>query len=326
MPYLIRLFCLSFACLFLLHAAVGSITAALTPWILRMADQMPSRQAANFLFSVRMFPSAFACLLVAAFCAPSYFRLEPEGASEGVGMICVIAAALGMANAGISIVRSWRAIARSATFLRLCRRSVSGTSVPGEVASVWVVEKPAPLVVAQAGVIRPRLIVSKEILNLLSPAQLELALLHERAHRVSHDNLKRLLVILAPDLLPFVNPWRAIERNRAKFAEWAADDEAAGGHIGRALSLAATLVTVARAGSWPEPAPLLTSFVDRGGADLEARVDRLLDAESPRKKTGGWSWWLTVTVGAGIACAVVALAITPSVLSAVHELLEHLIA
>jgi hypothetical protein len=133
-------------------------------------------------------------------------------------------------------------------------------------------------------------------------------------------------VILAPDLLPRVNPWRAIERHRAKFAEWAADDNAAGGDTDRSLSLAATLVTVARTGYWSDPAPLLTSFVDRGGADLEARVERLLDPASSNTNVGGWPLWFTIAAGTALTCGIGLLAVQPSVQSIVHELLEHLIA
>jgi hypothetical protein len=336
MPYLIRLLILSLASFFLLHAAFGAILALLTPAALRVARRLDPRRAAGFLFFARMFPSAFALLLVAAFCVPSYFRLEPAGEPEGVGVVCFAAAALGAALIAISLVRSLRAIADSARFLRDCRRSVSMTRLPGQAptyslartaqTAVWVVEKPVPLVVALAGVFHPRLIVSKEVLTVLSPAQLELALLHERAHSVSHDNLKRLLEILAPDLLPRVNPWRAIERERAKFTEWAADDDAAGGNPDRSISLAATLVTVARAGFWPNSSPLLTSFIDRAGAELEARVDRLLEPATSRATSGRWLFRLTNMAGIAFACGIVLLALQPSVLSFVHEILERLIA
>lgn len=236
-PYSIRLSILSLASFFLLHLVFGAILAALTPAALRIASRMNARRAAAFLFSIRIFPSAFACLLVASLCVPSYLQLEPADESEGVGVVCLAAAALSAALLAISFARGWRAIADSGRFLRDCRRSVRQTRLPGQSSSVWVVEKPVSLVVALAGVFRPRFIVSQEVLAVLSPAQLELALRHERAHCASHDNLKRLLVILAPDLIPFVDPWRAIERNRAKFTEWAADDDAAGGNTDRSLSL-----------------------------------------------------------------------------------------
>ncbi len=82
MPYLIRLLCLTFACFFLLHAAIGAAIAALNPRILRMAGRMNARRAADFLFYIRMLPSSFAFLVVAAVCMPSYF---PAGAGGGVG-------------------------------------------------------------------------------------------------------------------------------------------------------------------------------------------------------------------------------------------------
>lgn len=325
MPYLIRLLSLGLASFFLLNVGAGAILAALAPAAVRMAGRMDPRRAARFLFAIRLFPSAFSCLLVVALCVPSYIRLEPEAASESVGVFCLAAAVLGAVAWGISLFRGVRAIAGSAQFLRDCRRSLSKTSLPGQVTPVWVVENPA-LVFALAGVIRPRFVISSEVLTVLSPYQLELALLHERAHNLSHDNFKRLLVILTPDPIPFVHPPRAIEQNRAKFTEWAADDEATGGDADRSLSLAATLVSVARAGAWPNPSPLLASFVNHSGADLEARVDRLIEpAASQRTSLKSFSWLVNAAF-AVIACAIVLLALNPPVLSFVHEILEHLIA
>src|SRR4029077_12109018 len=95
-------------------------------------------------------------------------------------------------------------------------------------------------------------------------------------HRISRDNLKRLLLMLAPGLIPFVNPWQRLERSWARFTEWAADDMAVVGHPGRSLALASALVRVARAGPYPYPPPLVASLVG-SGADLAARVNRLLD-------------------------------------------------
>ncbi len=325
-PYLIRLFVLSVASFFLLHLIFGGVLAVLTPALLRMAKRMSARRAAGFLFFIRMSPSALACVLIVAFCVPSYLRLEPVEGSEGVGAVCLAGAALGAALLAISLYRGLRAVAESARFLRRCRRSVSETRFPGQASPVWVVEKPVPLVVALAGVFRPRFIVSKEVLTVLSPAQLELALLHERAHCLSHDNLKRLLVMLAPDLLPFLNPWQTLERERARYTEWAADDEAAGGDADRSLSLAATMVAVARAGVWPDPTPLFTSFVDRRGAELEARVDRLLEPVQMGSHRVGPFRWLTCSAVAALAGGIVLLAAQPAIQSVVHELLERLIA
>jgi hypothetical protein len=290
-----------------------------------MAERMQPRRAARFLFAIRLFPSTIACLLVAALCVPSFIWLEPVDASEGVGFICLAAAAMGAAVWGISLARGLRAIANSAQFLRGCHRpgKVSPVRAPDKVSPVWEIEMPAPLV-ALAGVIRPRFVVSSQVLTVLTPGQLELALLHERAHRVSHDNLKRLLVILTPDLIPFVNPWKMIERTWAKFTEWAADDDATGGDSDRSLSLAATLVCVARTGLWQ--APLIASLVDHRSADLlAARVDRLLYPAPPRPDSSRRLTWLVNGSITAIAGAIVLLALNPSVLSFVHAMMERLI-
>ena len=324
-PWLIRLCGLVLASFFLLHAALGASFGLLAPLAERMAERMNPRRAAGFLLGFRLFPAALAGLLVGALCVPSYLWLEPATAEEDMGIACLVEALLGAAVLALAMFRGLRAIAGSARFLRECRRSGRRTTLSSHVAPVWIVEQPVLPVVALAGVIRPRVVVSSRVLSVLSPAQLELALFHERAHRSSHDNLKRLLVILAPDLIPFVNPFASLERSRAKFAEWAADDEAAAGDAARSLSLAETLVSVARAGSWSNQSALLASFVERGGADLAARVDRLVCPASSAPDSTRWFLWFAKGSIAAVGCAVALSALKPSVLHVVHEILERLI-
>src|SRR2546430_1176329 len=94
----------------------------------------------------------------------------------------------------------------------------------------------APMAIRMAERINPR-----AILEALSAEQLAAALRHERAHRISRDNLKRLCILSAPDILPFLGGSAELERGWAKFAEWAADHAAADGNPDRSLSLAAAL-------------------------------------------------------------------------------------
>ena len=127
----------------------------------------------------------------------------------------------------------------------------------------------------------------------LSPEELDCAIRHERAHRTSGDNFKRLLLLLAPDVFPFFSmPFSAMDRSWITFSEWAADDSAVANDLQRSLSLAGALVHVAQMGAAPRLSPLCTSLVSSNSAcmnqDLSARVDRLLHTaplrqESPKR-------------------------------------------
>src|SRR6185437_807949 len=96
-----------------------------------------------------------------------------------------------------------------------------------------------------------------------------------RAHAESLDNLKRLLLCAAPGILPFAAGFRAIEREWAKLAEWAADDRAAQGDAGQSLTLAEALVRMARIGSLSRCSPLVSPFAS-ATSDVAERVNRLL--------------------------------------------------
>ena len=74
-----------------------------------------------------------------------------------------------------------------------------------------------------------RLVVSQSVMDTLSREEKEAALRHETAHRDSRDNLKKLLFLLSPDILPFASGLKSLERGWSKFTEWAADDKAVSG-------------------------------------------------------------------------------------------------
>jgi hypothetical protein len=103
----------------------------------------------------------------------------------------------------------------------------------------------------------------------------------------------------------------------ARYAEWAADDAAAGGDSRRSLALAAALVRVARM----EMAPPMISPFD-GGVDLSERVERLLRMEP---QTGRRPSCAPVFVGWAMAAGALAAVLQPATLVSVHKVLEHLI-
>src|ERR1700691_2727347 len=87
-------------------------------------------------------------------------------------------------------------------FERYCRGLGREIRVGAENTPVLVVDDTAGLF-ALAGIVHPRLVISREVLQGLSAEELTAALRHERAHAASRDNLKRLLLLLAPDGFPF---------------------------------------------------------------------------------------------------------------------------
>lgn len=321
LPYLARLVCLCLAAFFLVHAALGLAVSALAPRAVRFASRMAPVDGAQLLLALRLFPAAFALLVVAGLCTPSYLYLEPKGAPEEMGPACFAAALMGLALWGQSLVRATRAMARSLRHIRQCRAHSREMRLPGERKAAWVMEGTAPCVML-AGVFRPRVVISRGVVAALSTEQLSAVVRHERAHGASRDNLKRLLLLLAPGILPFASGFRNLERAWAKISEWAADDRAAAGKTRRSLSLAAALVRVARLGS---AAPALATSLMADGADLSERVDRLLRPVRRTARRGHREPILTASAGLLLTGALIAVMAHPVTLHSAHECLEFLI-
>jgi len=320
LSYLLRLLCLCLASFFLVHLALGLAVSLLTPAAIRFAERLRPRQAAGFLLAVRLFPWAFSVLVVIGLCTPSYLLLEPAATQEEVGFACLAAALLCVASIARSAIRCVRAARRSLGYIRYCQMVGRQEHLAGESAPVWVVEGSAPFLVL-AGILHPRLIISRPVVNALPVRQLAAALRHEQAHRLSRDNFKRLLLLLAPDMLPMWRGFVRLERVWNRFAEWAADDYAVAGDSQRSLSLASALDSVARMGACPQTAPLVTSLL-ADNQDLAERVERLL-----RDAPVGLDERRSVPVlVAGVAASglLLLLMLQPVTLTSVHRLLEQM--
>jgi beta-lactamase regulating signal transducer with metallopeptidase domain len=322
--YTPRLVCLCLACFFLVHLGVGLLVLLTAPWAIRRAARIDAMRAARFLLTLRLLPAAVATLVVAGICAPSYLWLEPEASAEEVGLACVAAALLGFTILAFSIVRGLRASRRSLQYIRRCQRMGRKTNLPANLtedpAPVWIVNGAAPLL-ALTGIVRPRLVISQPVMSALSSWQLAAVLRHEHAHRLSHDNLKRLVILLSPGLFPLFRGFDKLERAWSTFTEWAADDRAVHGDGRRSLSLATALVRVARLGAAAPSPPLATSLL-ADSQDLAARVERLLH---PGAKSRPRIPHLPAAAVLTFAALLAAVVMNPATLHGVHELLEHLI-
>ena len=323
LPYTLRLLCLCCASFFLIHMALALAMRLGAGTAVRVAEHMKPDAAARFLFVLRLLPLALTAIALLAFCIPSYLWLEPVATGEKVGLLCVLMALLGVVLWAPALKRVIGAVLGTNRYLSHCERHGHKVSLPGEDSPALLVNDKTP-VLAVAGIFRPRLLISGRVLRELSCEQREAALRHEQAHRASGDNLKRLLILLAPDAVPFVATFSGLEHAWAKFTEWAADDEATGGDPERALSLASALVSVAKMGSRRRANVLSCSLVG-DSHELSQRVNRLLRPQpKPAKPIMEVIRLLGSTI-ALLASAVAVVTIWPGSLSIVHQALERLV-
>jgi Zn-dependent protease with chaperone function len=323
LPYLLRLFCVCAASFFLVYAFLGLAVSLAAPAAVRRAARMQPRVAVRLLLAMRLLPLVIGAFVVVGLCVPSYLWLEPAATSEHVGFGCVALAILAAVLCAASAVRVLRALAGTIRFTRRCERTGKYVRIGEDSSRLLVIEGKSP-VLALAGVLHPRLVVSRGVMDALSRDQLDTALSHEQAHRVSRDNFKRFLLMLAPEMLPFFRGFAALDREWMRLSEWAADDFAAAADANRSLLLASALVRIARIGVPPRLSPVCTTFVSES-ADLADRVNRLLQpaplCTEPFARVR--------LAGAGAVCLlgtlVAAMISRPVILSSVHELLEKLI-
>ncbi|MFZ0637090.1 MAG: hypothetical protein WA755_15725 [Candidatus Acidiferrales bacterium] len=326
LPYTLKLFVFCSGLFFLVHGALGIAMRPAAPAAIRVAENMSPRLGARFLFILRVFPVCFALISVLGLCVPSFLLFEPQEYAERVSLFCTGAALLGLAIWVISMFRSSYAVIRSVLYARHARAAGQTTCIPGQTSPVSVLPA-GPPIFALAGIVSPRVVFSREVQLALSAQELDAALRHEGAHRISRDNLKRLFLLLAPEVMPFSRCFAALEHGWARLSEWAADDDATGGDPQVALSLAGALIRVARLGAAPR-LPLAALLVDE--SNLSARVNRLLRMEPssiPPTTLQESHFGRQVLGGATllIAGGCVAATFWPSALYAVHQLLERMI-
>jgi hypothetical protein len=327
LPYALKLLACCAAVFFLIHGFLGFATWGAVPLAIRCAEKMPARRGARVLLFLRLFPAAVSVLVVAGLCAPSYLLFEPRVSAERMNLLCAGAALCGLAICGVAVSRSVYALLRSAEFARSVESAGRATPLPGDRSLKAVLCDGAPIF-ALCGIFRPRVIFSREVQMALSPEEFQVALLHEKAHGISGDNLKRLLILLAPEALPLSRCFARLEQAWMKLSEWSADDDATRGDADAPLALAQALIRVARLGVVPR-SPLSVSLV--GDSNLEERVNRLLLMEPgsavqlPRRKSFRWVravGWGALLV---LSLAPIVLNAWPAILHTVHLVLERMI-
>lgn len=301
--YELRLLLQCLTCFFIVHLLVSAAVALYVPLNNLCAERMRAKAGARLLFTVRVVPLSASILATMAVALPSYIRLEPESVNERIG---VGAAACALFAIGVWIrplVRTIRALNHSRHF----KNAVLTGDQPNIVVS---------------GVLRPRVLLSPSIADFLTPNELRLALRHERVHLVSHDNLKRLILLMLPDPLPFINFGRNLDGAWKRIAEWAADDYAVVTEVRDRLVLASLLVRFARLQNRAATVSVLSTSLLEDHSQLEQRVRRLL--AGPRAPEPFGISQLVVSLSLALAAAAVLGMAHFANLPEAHRLLELL--
>jgi Zn-dependent protease with chaperone function len=272
----------------------------------------------GFWLGARLFPAAASIAFVAIVFLPSYWKYEPRELAEGfdltLGALAVAALAMVVAAAVRGVSAARRATHRTQAWLRMARPvTLRDTSVPA-----FAIDTDAPAM-ALAGVACPRLLITRGVLDALTAEELSASVAHEIGHHRSWDNLKRLAMCAAPDMLTATAAARAIERQWASASEHAADRQACDTPRAR-CALASALVKVARLtpASTPITEPVST-LID--GGEIASRVRHLLDedmpAAAPRRSPRRW-------IAVALPAAALVVGYAPA-LRAVHAVTEALV-
>jgi beta-lactamase regulating signal transducer with metallopeptidase domain len=270
--YSARLAILCLASFFLIHLVLGLLSLGLSSWLTRASRSMRPYWVSKISIALRLTPACLSILIVMVVCVPSYLRYEGNVATEEIGLLCLVPACLGFIICLIAITKAAYAMVRST----LLTQKLHITDDSGS----WYLNKEVDELppMGLVGLFKSRVVVSPSVLKTLTPEQFQAALDHEHAHRSSGDNLKRLLILLSPNLFPFIRSFRPLENLWERSAELSADDFATRGQPRRSIALAEALIKLARRETNEISHPLVSGlFAAPDG--LAIRVERLLQPE-----------------------------------------------
>lgn len=296
--------------------ALLCVASALIASLMRRANSL--QRSPRFWMAVRLLPAAIAGAFALALFVPSYWQFEPREAVEGFDLSLTIFALIGAVLVIAAIARgiaAWTAAARRV--LVWMRHSQPLAIADGRIPAA-LVDAPQPMI-ALVGVFRPRLLVTRGLIDALTRSELEAVVAHEMGHYRAFDNLTRLLMRAAPDFLTYLPMAKNIEHRWAAAAEHSADRIGGPDATASRCALASALVKVARLTppSVPLAEPISTLI---SGGDIASRVQTLLNDEERLAAANRWPLFAAATACLGVA----SVAYVP-LLRSVHEITEVLV-
>jgi Zn-dependent protease with chaperone function len=284
---------------------------------------LPRRHASNRPLGLRLLPSAASLAIVGACVVPAFALLEPYRSTAGgerLGSTALLFAAGGFGIFAVSITRGLKAVCLTRRRMRdLYASSTTSPELKGG-AKIFISDSPANCVVLD-GLIKPRLLVSRTVLQTLTAEEFEGAVAHELAHHRAHDNAKRRLLAFTPDLVSTSSLARDLEFAWKHAAEVEADAAAVQTEA-QAVALASALVKVARLADG-KPRIDLGRAAFHDGAPVADRIRALCmrerSAQPPSRR-------LRLLFGtAAVAPALAWLFSVAPILPTIHRLTEWLV-
>jgi beta-lactamase regulating signal transducer with metallopeptidase domain len=293
---------------------VLNLATSLMAWLVgAVIHRRAPRLYPAVLLGVRLFPAGASLLVAIVLFIPAHWITEARDVSESFGYVLYF-----MAAAGTMLLArcAARAVALNRADRRLRERERASPLVP------QVREAEGVPGLALAGLLRPRILMGRQVVTSLTAAELDVAIAHEVAHRRAIDNLKRWALHCAPDFFGSSAIAKSTERAWHAAAESVADARAVRGDAQRALDLASALIKVARLTAAP-PAfgctPVWSPFNDP--ALLERRVHQLtsdVPVAAPSRPIR--------TAGAAALLLVLTALLVPVLSGAIHRVTEAAVA
>lgn len=319
MTYVLYGMSLAFAWFLCVNLSLSVAIGLLVAPICRVARQLAPAGRARMFLTLRLLPATAALTFVVTVFVPSFLRFEPRDFDEAFGMTTTTLAVLTclvVASAAWRGIRALRDVQRRTAKRRHLATVDVGCSDQDDRA--FVVEAPFAAMTL-VGILKPRLLVTSRLLQMLTPEELSAAVAHEHAHKRALDNLKRLAMRTSPDVFGRTTIGRRIENEWCLASEQLADSRAAL-DAPTGVALASALIKVARFGpatmTSREALSLVSPLV--GGDSLSSRIDQLLNP--PRRRPNRVRTTACVLLSAVLALTC-ALAYGRT-LSAVHVLTE----
>jgi Zn-dependent protease with chaperone function len=263
---------LGFTWFLALNVALSCVIALVARAAMERLADVDAHLRARTLLSMRLLPAVVSTIFVAGVFLPSFLRLEPRNFDEAFGITTTTFAAASCVLLAAALWRGASALADAARRTRAWLRDARPIQLEQSPVPAFCLDAPVPAMTL-VGVVRPKLLVTKRLLDVLSGEELAAAIVHESGHHGSRDNLKRLLMRATPDALSVLAISRRLEHEWALAAEHAADAHAAGDQI-RGLALASALLKVARLTPAEKVPALVSPLV--GGEAIASRVSKLV--------------------------------------------------